>query len=79
MPGILTDINIGTIKIVAACARIHWSGSIFDRRNWLVLGVLEQFKDLRRPLDVPDGHLLALLAVSATAIMQPLVGLKIRR
>ena len=44
-----------------------------------VLVVLEQFDDLRRALDVPDGLLLQLLAVSATAIMQPRDLLKIRR
>lgn len=40
---------------------------------------LEHFDDLRRALDVPDGVLVQLLAVSATAIMQPLNLLKIRR
>jgi hypothetical protein len=64
-----------TIKSGAACARIHWVGGTFDGVNPSLLADLESFDDLRRALDVADGALLALLAVSATAIMQPRDGL----
>ena len=60
-----------TIKSGAACARIHWDGVLFDRVNASLLNVLGHFDDLRRALEVPDGLLLLLMAVSATAIKQP--------
>jgi hypothetical protein len=68
-----------TIKVGSARAHIHWASGLFDGVKRPLLGVLEHFESLRRLLDVPDGLLLQLLAVSATAIVQPLAGLKIRR
>ena len=60
-----------TIKSGAACAGIHWSGGTFYRVNPSLLADLEYFDDLRRIVDVPDGLLVQLPAVSATAIRQP--------
>ena len=67
-----------TIKSIAACARIHCATGTFNRLNPSLLAALKHFDGLRRALDVPDADLL-LLAVSATAIVQPLDLLKIRR
>ena len=68
-----------TTELIAACARIHWSEGAFDGVNLSLLADLEHFDSLRRVLVVADGLLLQLLAVSATAIMQPRDALKIRR
>ena len=70
---------LSTINIGSACTRIHWAGGLFGRANPSPLDLFEHFDDLRRVLDVADGVLLQLLAVSATAIMQPRDLLKIRR
>lgn len=70
-----------TIEFVAARACICWAEGGFDGSNLSVLGLagdLLHFDDLRRALVVLDELLLALLAVSATAIMQPRDALKIR-
>jgi hypothetical protein len=72
------ETQIFTIKIVAACACIHWARSTFDRVNLSPLADLEHFDGPRWALDMADGGLL-LLVVSATAIMQALDLLKTRR
>ena len=51
----------------------------FDGVNPSLLADLEHLDDLRRALDVFDVLLLQLLAVSATAIVQPREALKMRR
>jgi hypothetical protein len=72
-------LNLYTIKSGAVCARIHWARRTFDKVKLLLLADLEHLDDLRRVLDVPDGLLVQLPAVSATAIMQPRDALKIRQ
>ena len=67
------------MKSGAACARIRWAEGAFDKVKPPLLADLKHFDGLRRALDVPDGLLLQLLAVSVTAIMQPRDLLKIRR
>ena len=71
-----------TIELVAAHACICWAGGGFDESNSSVFGIASDFlhlDDLQRALVVLDEILLALLAVSATAIMQLRDALKMRR